>query len=277
MIAFFNGEFKDIKDISVSPFDRGFLFADGVYEVVKAYNKKLFRLDDHLERLQNSSKEIKLNPVKGDFIEEIILNLIKKNKELSNNFTVYIQVTRGSYYPRTHSFPQENINPTIFICLNEIANKISSKETKVILEEDIRWGRCNIKSISLLPNILAAQKATEASAYEAVLVKNGFVTEGTHSNFFSVKNNVVITAPLSNEILPGITRKVVLEMCDRLKISVEQRKIKVEELESCDEIFLTSTTMEVKPVSQIEKLRFEAPGKTTQKLINEFKNLVKAS
>jgi D-alanine transaminase len=130
-----------------------------------------------------------------------------------------------------------------------------------------------VKSISLLPNILAKQKAVEKAAYEALLVRNGFVTEGSHSNFFCVKNNTVITPPISNEILPGITRKVVLEMCRQLKIKTNERK--VNELDSCSELFLTSTTSEIKPITQIEERKLNGPGKITSSLISEFRKLVR--
>jgi D-alanine transaminase len=275
MIAFLNGKFLELDDIKISPFDRGFLFADGVYEVLRAYNKRLFRLDDHLRRLNNSLKEVKLNPVKKNSIKKIISELIRRNDHHLKDFTIYIQITRGAYFPRMHAFPPKETGQTVFIYLNEIKSRNSQKGVKVISEKDVRWERCNVKSISLLPNILAKQKAIENDAYEALLVRNGFITEGSHSNFFCVKNNTVITPPLSNEILPGITRKVVLEICRHLKIKTSQRKVTMSELEFCTELFLTSTTSEVKPIIQIEKRKLNATGKITLRLISEFKKLVK--
>jgi len=276
MLVFINNRFVPIEEAHISPFDRGFLFADGVYESIRTYNKKLFRYNDHLERLKKSLRETRINFIELDPIENIIYELMIKN-EIDDEALVYIQITRGSAFPRTHSFPKEKISPTIFISVQKL---IESKEeqtdgVKVILQEDVRWLRCDIKSTSLLPVVLASQKATEENAAEAILVRDGMITEGTHTNFFAVKDETVFTAPKSRLILEGITRKVVLELCDRFKIDSREEFINKDDLKSCDEFFITSTTKEITPVTSINywTINDGEPGKITKSLQAVFKKL----
>jgi len=277
MTIYFNNKFKLLSDANLSPFDRGFLFADGVYESIRTYNKKLFRYEDHLERLKRSLKETRINFTELASIENIIYKLMIKN-EIDDEALVYIQITRGSAFPRTHSFPKEKISPTIFISVQEL--KESKEEqtdgVKVILQEDVRWLRCDIKSTSLLPVVLASQKATEANATEAILVRDGLITEGTHTNFFAVKDETLYTAPQSKLILEGITRKVVLELCDKFKIDYCEEFIEKDDLKSFDEFFITSTTKEITPVTSIDYWTINEgnPGKITKSLQSLFKKIV---
>jgi len=277
MTIYFNNKFKLLSDANLSPFDRGFLFADGVYESIRTYNKKLFRYEDHLERLKRSLKETRINFTELALIENIIYKLMIKN-EIDDEALVYIQITRGSAFPRTHSFPKEKISPTIFISVQEL--KESKEEqtdgVKVILQEDVRWLRCDIKSTSLLPVVLASQKATEANATEAILVRDGLITEGTHTNFFAVKDETLYTAPQSKLILEGITRKVVLELCDKFKIDYCEEFIEKDDLKSFDEFFITSTTKEITPVTSIDYWTINEgnPGKITKSLQSLFKKIV---
>jgi len=277
MTIYFNNKFKLLSDANLSPFDRGFLFADGVYESIRTYNKKLFRYEDHLERLKRSLKETRINFTELALIENIIYKLMIKN-EIDDEALVYIQITRGSAFPRTHSFPKEKISPTIFISVQEL--KESKEEqtdgVKVILQEDVRWLICDIKSTSLLPVVLASQKATEANATEAILVRDGLITEGTHTNFFAVKDETLYTAPQSKLILEGITRKVVLELCDKFKIDYCEEFIEKDDLKSFDEFFITSTTKEITPVTSIDYWTINEgnPGKITKSLQSLFKKIV---
>ncbi len=274
MIAYFNGQFLDHTGIKVSPFDRGFLFADGVYEAIRTYHGKLFRYGDHLERFRRSLKEIRLDFSHITELEQIIYALIKKNG-IVNESLVYVQVTRGAAFPRAHGFPKEKTEPTIFITVQELKKNTKEQESgiKVILQEDLRWMRCDIKSISLLPAILANQKAVEAGAQEAILVRNGLITEGTHTNFFAVKEGEVVTAPLSNLILDGVTRKAVIETCGQAGIKVREEYIKSDELKNYDEFFVTSTTKDVTPVVMIDGVAVGdgKPGVLTLQLISEFR------
>ncbi len=277
MMVFINNRFVPIEEAYFSPFDRGFLFADGVYESIRTYNKKLFRYEDHLERLKRSLRETRIDFTELDPLENIIYELMIKN-EIDEEALVYIQITRGSAFPRTHSFPKEKISPTIFIFVQEL-NDNKEEQTngvKVILHEDVRWLRCDIKSTSLLPVVLASQKATEENAAEAILLRDGMITEGTHTNFFAVKNETLYTAPNSRLILEGITRKVVLELCERFKIDYREEFIEKDDLKSFDEFFITSTTKEITPVTSIDYWTINEgnPGKITKSLQSLFKKIV---
>ena len=276
MICYFNEQFKDINETKLSPFDRGFLFADGVYESIRTYNKKLFRYEDHLARLKRSLKETRIDFTELDSIENIIYELMIKN-EIEHEALIYLQITRGATIPRTHHFPKENISPTMFITATEFSENINEQEkgVKVILQEDIRWLRCDIKSTSLLPVVLANQKAIEEDAVEAILVRDGLITEGTHTNFFAVKDETVFTAPKSKMILEGITRKVVLEYCEKFKIDVREEFIEKDDLKRYNEFFITSTTKEITPVTEIDywKINQGEPGKITKSLQAVFKKV----
>ncbi|MFI5237986.1 MAG: D-amino-acid transaminase [Ignavibacteriales bacterium] len=277
MLVILNHKIIAIDDACISPFDRGFLFADGVYESIRTYNKKLFRYKDHLDRLKKSLKEIRIEFNGFDSIENSIYNLIKKNK-IENEALVYLQVTRGTAFPRTHRFPEEKTSPTLFISVQELkANDYEQQSgVKVILQEDIRWLRCDIKSISLLPVVLANQKAFEEGAVEAILVRDGNITEGTHTNFFAVKDETVYTAPRSKLILDGITRKVVLEFCKKFKVELREEFISKDDLKNFTEFFITSTTKEITPVTEIDYWTISEgePGKITKSLQSVFKKVV---
>jgi len=277
MMVYINNRIISAEEAAISPFDRGFLFADGVYESIRTYNKKLFRYNDHLERLKRSLRETRINFKEFESIENIIYELMIKN-EINDEALVYIQITRGSAFPRIHSFPKEKISPTIFISVQELKESVEeqTKGVKVILQEDVRWLRCDIKSTSLLPVVLASQKATEENAADAILVRDGIITEGTHTNFFAVKNEIVFTAPKSRLILEGITRKVVLEFCEKFKIDYREEFINKDDLKSYDEFFITSTTKEITPVVKIDywSVNEEQPGQITKSLQSVFKKIV---
>lgn len=279
MICYYNGKFLELPEIKISPFDRGFLFADGVYESIRTYNHKLFRYKDHITRLKKSLREVRIEFPDTDDLEKIIYELIKKNK-IKNEAFVYLQITRGAALPRTHYFPKEKTELTVFISVSELIEKSEEQEkgVKVIFQDDIRWTRCDIKSISLLPAVLANQKAVESNAEEAIFIRNGLITEGTHTNLFAVKDGNIVTAPLSNLILEGITRKVVLEICSRLNIKVKEEYIKADRLENYDEFFLTSTVKEITPIVYIDDLNVGngRPGKLTRRLQSEFRKLTNA-
>lgn len=276
MICFFSGQFLDISEIKISPFDRGFLFADGVYESIRTYNKKLFRFDDHIERLKRSLTETRIDFKEFASLENIIYELMIKN-EVDNEALVYLQITRGSVFPRTHSFPKVKISPTVFISVQELKENRDDqlRGVKVILQEDLRWLRCDIKSTSLLPVVLASQKATEAGAAEAILVRDGMITEGTHTNFFAVKDETVYTAPKSRLILGGITRKVVLEFCEKFKIDYREEFINKDDLKNYNEFFITSTTKGITPVVEIDywKINDGEVGKITKSLQSVFQKV----
>ncbi len=249
---YLDGKFIPKNKALISPEDRGFNFADGVYEVVKYYRGKPFRFEDHLDRLKRSLLEARIDFDELDQLEAVFQTLLEQNKLTDHEAGIYLQITRGSN-TRIHSFP-EKISPTIYATgfpfpsnWDQLGNGV-----KVITAEDIRWLRCDIKSISLLPNVLAAEKAREQDAVEAIFIRNGIVTEGSHSSFLAVRNGVIYTHPISNLILPGITRKVVLEICKEGNIPIVEEGIPALELQNMDEMLIVGTGSEVTPVVKID-------------------------
>ncbi len=275
MIVYLNGEFLPLEEAKLSPFDRGFMFADGVYEVIRTYNGNLFRYEDHLDRLRRSLNFIDLE-YDLSFTKDVIYQLITSNKLDKNESLIYLQITRGNSVPRSHKFPHSFV-PTIFISATQIkVNETGRKNgISVISLEDLRWKRCDIKSVSLLPAILANEEAYKKGAGEAILFRDGLITEGTHTNFFAVKDEIVFTAPEGNQILSGITRKILLELCKQLDILISEEFIKTNELKAFEEFFVTSTTKEITPVIKIDSFTIPGnkPGRLTMKLQNEFQKL----
>jgi D-alanine transaminase len=276
MIAYFNGNFIKEEKCFVSPYDRGFLFSDGVYEVIKYIGEKFFEFQKHSERLEYGLKELKINFPDTDRINDIGIELLRKNNLLNIPATLYVQITRGISKPRNHIFPAKEIPPTVFISVTQLSADKEKNENgiKIILTEDLRWGRCDIKTTLLLPNVLAQQKAFELGAEEAVLVRNGNVTEGSHTSFAAVKNGKLIFPKQSNYILPGITRKVVIEICRQNKIPVAEQDIRVKDLRMYDEFMIMSTKLDVVSVLQIDDriINNGKPGgltKTIQRLFDE--------
>lgn len=272
MIVCFNDKYIPHDEVKISPFDRAFLFADGVYEALRTYNGKLFRLDDHLERLKFSLQELNISFKDFDQIEDIFKKLAEINN-IKTDYSVYLQISRGISFPRTHNY--ENIlTPNVFAFAKPIKDnhKEITDGVKVILEKDLRWLRCDIKSTSLLPSIMVNQHAIRNNAFEAILFRDDFITEGSHTNFFAVKNNTVYTAPLSNYILSGVTRKVVLELCRENKIDLSEEYIKPNDINTFDEFFITGTTTEVTPVIQIDDwiVGNGMPGNITLKIQELF-------
>ncbi len=277
MIAYYNGIYLPVDKISISPFDRGFLFSDGIYETLRTYNRKLFMLQKHLERLKYSLEQTKINFSDFSNLEEIIFNCAKKNN-INQDFSAYIQITRGISFPRTHRY-SENINPNLFVYTEELKNRYHelTNGVHIILERDIRWNRCDIKSISLLPNVMANQNAFKENCYEAVLYRDNLITEGSHTNFFAIKDGKVITAPLSNFILNGITRNIVFRICNENNIPVEENYIFLTDIFNYDEFFITGTLTEITPVVKIDNKTVGngLPGELTKRIQNLFFNFVK--
>lgn len=271
-IIYLNGTFIPKEKATLSPDDRGFIFADGVYEVIKYYNGKPFRYDDHVERLKRSLKEIQIGFEDLASLEAIFFRLLEENKLTGVHAGIYIQITRGAN-KRVHHFPAE-IRPTVYVFVSELPSFTENLEKgiKVIAREDIRWLRCDIKSVALLPNTMLYNQAVEAGAGECILVRNGKVTEATHSSVLAVKNGTVLTHPLSNLILPGITRKVILEICAENNILVEERAFSEKELDEMDEVIIAGTGSEITPVIQINDspVGNKKPGEITRFLQKIF-------
>ncbi len=251
--TFLNGEFYRSAEAAVSVDDRGFLFGDGVYEVIRFYNENFFELRPHLSRLERSAQKISLLlPYSLHKIEKICHELLGKSQ--IKNGKLYMQITRGAA-PRTHQFPAQ-AEPTIMMkvsAVNEDELKEKQKGVTAITLPDDRWNHCDIKSINLLPNVLAKQKARSEGFYEAIFVHSGKITEGASSNVFAVLDGKLVTAPASNRILAGITRSVVIELAAAAGIEVEERFLSRDELSRVSELFITSTVDEIIPVLSIDE------------------------
>ena len=251
-IVYLNGEYLALEQARVSVLDRGFLFGDGVYEVIPAYGGHLLRLSEHLRRLQNSLDSIRLlNPLNDQQWREMLQTLLEKNP--SEDQSVYLHITRGISAVRNHGFP-EKVVPTVFAMVSELP-AVDREQLRpgvsAITLDDIRWKACNIKSVSLLGNILLRQQAHDQNAAEAILINAGKVVEGAASNVFAVINNVLVTPPIGPSLLPGITRDLILELAHQQQVAAEEREIDVSELESASEIWLSSSTREILPVVEL--------------------------
>ncbi|MFN3714813.1 MAG: D-amino acid aminotransferase [Alcanivoracaceae bacterium] len=254
-IAYLNGQFMPLDEARISPLDRGFLFADGVYEVIPAYAGKLFRLEEHLRRLANSLAAIELpNPLPVAEWTAMFNELIRRNG--GGNIYIYLQITRGAAAKRDHAFPNPPVPATVFAMTGQIATPAAdmpdtTSGVAVITLDDIRWSRCDIKSVALLANVLMRQQAVSEGAAEAILIRDGFATEGSASNFFIVRDGLIITPPKSHLILPGITRDLLVELAHQHGMAVAEREVTEAELKGADEIWLSSSTKEVVPVTQL--------------------------
>ena len=252
--CFLNGEYLPLKDAKVSVLDRGFIFADGIYEVIPAFSGKPFRLEHHLKRLETNLTAIKItNPYTMIEWHKIFSDIIAKNGYSNTDCSLYVQITRG-VARRDHVFPN-NSTPTLFVMLNPMppADPASlEKGLTVITREDIRWQYCHIKSISLLGNIMLKQEAAENDADETVLIRNNEVTEGSSSNIFIVKDGVIKTPAKGNQLLPGITRDLIVEIANQHKLQCLETTISLDELLNADEVWLSSSLKEVSPVCAID-------------------------
>jgi D-alanine transaminase len=210
VLVYFNHQFIPKEDVRISPDDRGFLLADGAYEVIISYRGKLFKAAEHIARMERSLRYLRIRiPEEVNFID-IAARLIKENNLKDKDATIYFQITRGTA-PRTHAFPEEEIPATFYASASAVERpkKKQTEGVSVTLVPDTRWARCDIKSIALLPNVLANQRAKEKGVEEAIFIRDGVAMEGSHTSFCGVFGNELITAPKSNYILGGITREVV--------------------------------------------------------------------
>ena len=278
MIVYFNGEYMEKTRVSISPDDRGFLFADGVYEVIRVYQRMLFLPHAHLERLQRSLAGIRVEYLGVDELLTVGRKLVELN-DVSEAF-YYIQITRGAA-PRYHGFPPPGTKPTVYAALTPISapNAKIADGISAITVSDARWGRCDIKSVSLLPNVLAYQRAADRGAEEVLFLRNGVVTEGSHNSLFAVFDGVVTTAPLSNAILPSITRGVIIELCTKIGLAVKEEVIPEEKILDADEWFVSGTGSEVTPVIRINEhvIGSGLPGPISRTLFEEFRRYVQGS
>ena len=277
-IVFFNGKFITKEMVCISPDDRGFLLADGVYDVIRLYSGKFFLFDAHLERLKKNLLALRIRSNFLTKISEITTELIIKNPGLSKDAKLYLQITRG-VAKRTHSFPVDKIEPTIYMELSDLIPPTEKQKNgvSIILISDNRWSRCDLKTIALIPNVLANQQAKAANVEEAVFVRNGKIKEGSHTNVFAVSDHCLITPPLDHYILPGITRNLVIELAEKIKLKVAESPISKRDFLFADEVFLTGTTTEIMPVIKADTRTIGdgRPGKYTRLLQNAFRETIR--
>lgn len=271
-IGFVNGRFHPLEETLVSVEDRGFQLGDGVYEVIRTYGGKPFQLEAHLDRLERSARAIELpmplapSEWKSSIDDGLRLAGYPESK-------IYIQLTRG-VAPREHAFPP-SVAPTAIMTVRELGQPdpaLQLQGVAVITVEDQRWGRCDIKSLNLLPNVLAREQARRAGVFEAVFVRHGQLLEGAISNVILVRDGALLTAPEGDRILSGVTRGIVLELARKEGLSVQERTVLVEDLTHADEVFLTGTTIEIMPVVRVNEgtVAIGKPGEVTRFLNSRF-------
>ena len=259
-IAFLNGEFMPLSEAKISPMDRGFLFGDGIYEVIPTYHGKAVGMTGHLSRMRDGLAAISItNPYSAQQWQQNLDGLIDANASHfpNGNIGVYFHISRGTDTKRYHAYPQ-NITPTVFGFAFEIApsqplEAANVKPFKVALEEDKRWQRCHIKSTSLLGNVMHFQAGVDSGVQETILHNSdGIITEASSCNVFMVKDNAIFTPPLDNQLLPGITRQIALEAFKRAGLAVEEKWFTKEDLFNADEVWLTSSSKEIAPVIEVD-------------------------
>jgi D-alanine transaminase len=275
-LANVNGERMPLSEVRVSAQDRGFLFGDAVYEVLRVYHGRPFLLDEHFERLRRSLEAIRITGIDLPRLHRRLLETIAAGPFLEA--TAYLQITRGAA-PRGHPFPG-NATPLEFLFVQEFHDPyVEARRTgaSVLLQPDVRWDRCDIKSTNLLANVLAMQAAKEAGCQEALFyLPDGTLTEGSHTSFFGVRDGTVLTAPKSHDILPGITRGLILALAARAGVPVRERMLRRDELDEVQELFLTGTTSEVLPVVRVDSrpVGDGKPGPITRRLQEAYQAAV---
>lgn len=285
MLAYLNGRFLPRSAAQVSVEDRGFIFGDGVYEVWRVVNGRLFETEGHVERLASGLRELRIAApeiVSVAGITELGERLLAESNLTSagSEATLYVQVTRGAA-PRSHQFPPATTQPTVYATVNAFnpPEKLRVAGAACITIPDIRWSRCDIKTIQLLPNVLAKQEAVESGALDALMIRDGVVTEGSHANVMAVIDGVIRTHPADNKILPGITRAVVLQLAREAGLAASETAFTEAELAGVDELFLVGTTTDVMPLVRVNGRQIGAgtPGPIAQRLVRAFREYLDAA
>ena len=269
-ICFLNDKYLDIQKAKISPLDRGFLFGDAIYEVIIAINKKPFELGPHLTRLKKNISSLKYSLSDQIDLEEIIQEVISRNKFL--NQIIYVQISRGTDTIRDH-IPSNDLTPTIFVSSHELKTDFSpSSGEKAILLEDFRWRKSQIKATSLLANVIYRSEAKHREVFETILFENGFITEGAVSNVFCCIDNKIFTPPLTENILPGVTRKVILELIQDTSLEYEETKIPIDSFLSAQEIWVTNSTKGIIPIIELDgkKIGSGLPGEKYHQICKAF-------
>jgi D-alanine transaminase len=277
MWVYFNGKIMLKENVCISPDDRGFYFGDGVYEVLSVYQGRFLAEAMHYDRLIHSLTALKIPVPDIDTVKSAVQDVLARNDLIAGPSMVYMQFTRGVAL-RRHAFPDEELAPTIYITAKPYTPPLDlwANGVKAILHPDLRWGRCDIKSLNLLPNVLASQQAKESGAYDAILYRNGVITEGSHTGVCGVLDGTLYTHPLEACILPSVTRGLVLQLCQTLGIPHQEQAIRLEVVPRLDELMVLGTTTEVMPVVRVgeQVVGDGAPGPVTRRLQNAMRNMV---
>src|SRR5688500_7615380 len=265
MTVYLNGHYQKAEDAKISVLDRGFILGDGVYEVWRIVDGALFEHERHERRLKNGLEalEISVPDREVEGLADVAERLVKENGLARGEGTFYVEITRG-VAPRTHAFPPKGTKATIFAMVSrfDVPHALREVGAKAITQPDVRWLRCDVKTIQLLPNCIAKQKAQVAGAMEAIFIRDGIVTEGTHTTVFGVKNGELLTHPLSPLILPSITREVVLEIAREQRVPVREEAFTDKQLFALDELWVSGTTTDITPIVEVDgrKIGSGAPG-----------------
>jgi D-alanine transaminase len=271
-LVFLNGSILPRSEARVSVEDRGFLFGDGVYEVLRVVRGRLFAKDFHNRRLERSLAGIQISLPSGQSVSAltgIAADLLKENGLLDGEATVYMQVTRG-VATRGHAYPSPPVPPSVYISTVSFKPMVELQETgtSAVTHPDLRWGRCDLKTLNLLPNVMAAQYAAEKGATEAIFIREGQITEGSKTNVFGVVRGALRTHPCNSHILPGITRSVLESLAAELKVDIEETPIRESEIPELKEMFLSGTTTDVMPIVKLDgrPVGDGKPGPVTRRL-----------
>ena len=252
--VYLNGEFLPLAAARVSPLDRGFVYGDGVYEVIPVYSRQAFRIDEHLKRLQHTLDGIQLaNPLTVDAWKAVVFKLIEAAPW--DDQSIYLQVTRGADDKRDHAFPPASVAPTTFAFASPLVTptaELRARGVSAITVPDQRWMHCDLKVISLLPNVLARQAAVARGCAEAILIREGWMKEGAASNIFVVQNGILLAPPKTQFMLPGITYDVILELAEAHGQPLQVREIAEAELRAADEVWMTSSTKEILAITRLD-------------------------
>lgn len=272
-IVYFNGNYIPKEDVKISPDDRGFLFAEGIYEVVRWYEGFFYDMEGHLSRMKRSLREIFIEWPEEESFPSVARELVRLNDLERSQALVYLQVTRG-VARRMHSFPSPPVTPTVYAFARDFIPENEGKESGVAitLNEDIRWSRCDIKSVALLPNTLCYQKALERGYFECAFVRDGVFTECSHSNIFFVINGILCTHPESPHVLSGITRKNIIRVARKAGIPVKEEAVPENILGNVQEIFISNTSGEITSVIKVDDLDIGngTPGPITRIIRERF-------
>ena len=280
-IVYLNGEFMPADQARIPVLDRGFIFGDGVYEVIPVYSRKPFRIDEHLKRLQATLDGIKMaNPLSVEAWKAVVLKLIEAAPW--DDQSIYLQVTRGADNKRDHAFPPASVPSTAFAFSSPLVTtpaEVRAKGVAAITVPDLRWSRCDLKVISLLANVLARQQAVEQGCAEALLIRDGFMKEGAASNIFIVKDGVLCAPPKTHLMLPGITYDLILELAESHGQPVKIAEIEETELRAADEVWMTSSTKEILAITTLDgqPIGTGQPGPLSEQMwhwYQDFKNTV---